>query len=318
MIKKGEKTMNITRLEPAYKNYIWGGTRLNKEYNKTSPYDITAESWELSCHDDGLCVIADGEYKGKTLKEVIAANPDILGKNGKAFDFFPILIKLIDAADRLSVQVHPDDEYALASENSYGKTEMWYVVDAEEGASLVYGLKKDVTKEEFLDLSKNGGLMDILNFVPVKKGDVFFIRSGMIHAIGKGILIAEIQQNSNLTYRVYDYDRRDKEGNLRPLHVDKAATVSDLTEVKDGGFADIKQISENVRRLSECKYFTVDEIKVNGTHEIRNDESFVCLTVVEGEGKIADLEAKAGTSIFVPCSEKAVIDGKMTVLASYV
>lgn len=310
--------MNITRLEPAYKNYIWGGTRLNKEYNKTSPYDITAESWELSCHDDGLCVIADGENQGKTLKEVIAANPDILGKNGKAFNFFPILIKLIDAADRLSVQVHPDDEYALKNENSYGKTEMWYVVDAEAGASLVYGLKKDVTKEEFLDLSKNGGLMDILNFVPVKKGDVFFIRSGMIHAIGKGILIAEIQQNSNLTYRVYDYDRRDKEGNLRPLHVDKAAAVSDLTEVKDGGFADIKQISENVRRLSECKYFTVDEIKVDGKHEIKNDDSFVCLTVVEGEGEVSGLEAKTGTSLLVPCGEKAEISGKMTVLASYV
>lgn len=310
--------MQITRLEPAYKNYIWGGTRLNKEYNKTSPYDVTAESWELSCHEDGLSLIVDGENKGRTLKEVIAAEPEILGEKGRAFDFFPILIKLIDAADRLSVQVHPDDEYALANENSYGKTEMWYVVDAEEGASLVYGLKKNVTKEEFLDLSKNGGLMDILNFVPVKKGDVFFIRSGMIHAIGKGILIAEIQQNSNLTYRVYDYDRRDKEGNLRPLHVEKAATVSDLTMVKDGGFAQIEKISENVRRLSECKYFTVDEIKVDGGYEIENGSSFVCLTVVSGEGSVSGLEVKAGTSVFVPCGKKAEINGKMTVLASYV
>ena len=310
--------MNITRLEPAYKNYIWGGTRLNREYNKKSPYDITAESWELSCHDDGLCVICDGEMKGKTLKEVIDTNPDILGKNGKAFDFFPILIKLIDAADKLSVQVHPDDEYALANENSYGKTEMWYVVDAEEGASLVYGLKKDVTKEEFLDLAKNGGLMDILNFVPVKKGDVFFIRSGMIHAIGKGILIAEIQQNSNLTYRVYDYDRRDKEGNLRPLHTEKAATVADLSKVEDGGFADIKIISENVRRLSECKYFTVDEIKVDGTYELKNDNSFICVTAVSGEGKISGLEVKTGTSVFIPCGEKAEINGKMTLVVAYV
>ena len=310
--------MNITRLEPAYKNYIWGGTRLNKEYNKTSPYDITAESWELSCHDDGLCLIADGCFKGKTLKEVVAENPDVLGKNGKAFDFFPILIKLIDAADKLSVQVHPDDEYALANENSYGKTEMWYVVDAEEDASLVYGLKKDVTKEEFLDCAKNNGLMDILNFVPVKKGDVFFIRSGMIHAIGKGILIAEIQQNSNLTYRVYDYDRRDKEGNLRPLHTEKAATVADLSKVQDGGFAEITQISENVRRLSECKYFTVDEIKVNETYEIKNDDSFVCLTVVSGNGTVSGLEVNAGSSVFVPCGESAIINGSMTVLASYV
>ncbi len=310
--------MNITRLEPAYKNYIWGGTRLNSEYNKKSPYDITAESWELSCHNDGLCVICDGEMKGKTLKEVIEADPDILGKNGKAFDFFPILIKLIDAADKLSVQVHPDDEYALANENSYGKTEMWYVVDAEEGASLVYGLKKDVTKEEFLDLAKNGGLMDILNFVPVKKGDVFFIRSGMIHAIGKGILIAEIQQNSNLTYRVYDYDRRDKEGNLRPLHTEKAATVADLTKVEDGGFADIKTISENVRRLSECKYFTVDEIKIDGSYELKNDDSFICVTAVSGEGEISGLEVKAGTSVFIPCGEKAEINGKMTLVVAYV
>ena len=141
--------MNITRLEPAYKNYIWGGTRLNKEYNKNSPYDITAESWELSCHDDGLCVISDGEFAGKTLKEIVEATPDVLGKNGKAFDFFPILIKLIDAADKLSVQVHPDDEYALKNENSYGKTEMWYVLDCEPDAYLYYGLKHKISAEEF-------------------------------------------------------------------------------------------------------------------------------------------------------------------------
>ena len=203
-------------------------------------------------------------------------------------------------------------------EGEYGKTEMWYVLEAEEGAYLYYGFNRDITREEFAERIKNNTLLEVLNKVNVKKGDVFFIDAGTVHAIGAGLMICEIQQNSNTTYRVYDYDRRDKEGNLRPLHVDKAAGVSDLTEVKDGGFADIKQISENVRRLSECKYFTVDEIKVDCTHEIENCDSFVCLTVVSGEGLIAGLDAKAGTSVFVPCGEKAVIDGKMTVLASYV
>lgn len=310
--------MEITRLEPAYKDYIWGGHRLNNEYNKNSPYEKTAESWELSCHPDGLSVIKDGEFKGKTLKEIIDSHPDILGENGNAFDFFPILIKLIDAADKLSVQVHPNDQYAMENENSSGKTEMWYVIDAEKDATLVYGLKKDITREQFQDYAKNGKIAEILNFVPVNKGDVFFIRSGMIHAIGKGILIAEIQQNSNLTYRVYDYDRKGTDGKTRPLHTEKALEIADLSKVQDGNFADIKQLSKNVKQLCKCKYFTVDEIKVEQSYELKNDKSFICLTVTSGNGTISDLDVNAGTSVFIPCGKKAVIQGKMTVLASYV
>lgn len=310
--------MEITRLEPAYKNYIWGGTRLNSAFGKHSPFEKTAESWELSCHMDGLSVVADGEYAGQTLQSVIKKDPSVLGSRGRAFDFFPILIKLIDAADRLSVQVHPDDAYALKNEHSYGKTEMWYVVDAESGASLVYGLKKSVTREEFLSLAADGRIMDVLNFVPVKKGDVFFIRSGMIHAIGKGILIAEIQQNSNITYRVYDYDRRDKDGKPRQLHTEKASVVAELDAVKPGAYADVKEIASGVKRLSECKYFTVDEIKISDQYIIKNDMSFVCVTVVSGNGTIGGLRVSAGTSVFVPCGKTAAVEGAMTLLASYV
>ena len=210
------------KLTPAYKDYIWGGTKLKTMYNKHSALDIVAESWELSAHKDGESIVADGPYSGLTLTQYLnAIGNSALGTNAKNFDYFPILIKLIDARSALSVQVHPDDSYALEHEGEYGKTEMWYILDCEENASLYYGFKKDVTKEEYKNAIENNTLTDILNKIPVHKGDVFFIPAGTVHAIGAGILICEIQQNSNTTYRVYDYNRRDKKGNTRPLHVER-------------------------------------------------------------------------------------------------
>ena len=259
--------MNITRLEPVFKDYIWGGNKLNEEYGKNSGLSVTAESWELACHNDGMCKVVDGEYAGMTLLEAISENPSSIGEKALRFEFFPILIKLIDACNDLSVQVHPSDEYALKYEGQYGKTEMWYVVDAEEDAKLVYGLNREVSKEEFAELAKGPELMSVLNFVPVKKGDVFFISSGVIHAIGKGLLICEIQQNSNLTYRVYDYDRTDANGNKRPLHVEKAIEVAKLAP--EPLISDRTVLFENedvsVENLATCEYFVVDKIILNSS-----------------------------------------------------
>lgn len=313
--------MNITRLEPVFKDYIWGGNKLNEEYGKNSGLSVTAESWELACHKDGMCRVSDGEYSGMTLLDAISENPSSLGEKTSRFEFFPILIKLIDACSDLSVQVHPSDEYALANEGQYGKTEMWYVADAEEDAKLVYGLNREVSKEEFAKLAKGPELMSVLNFVPVKKGDVFFISSGVIHAIGKGLLICEIQQNSNLTYRVYDYDRTDANGNKRPLHVDKAIEVAKLAP--EPMITDRTVVLENddvtVENLAKCEYFVVDKITLNGKYSIVPDGSFISVTVVDGEGTVGSLEVKKGTTVFIPADAgETVIVGNMTVLSAYV
>ena len=233
---------------------------------------------------------------------------------------FPILIKLIDARSALSVQVHPDDSYALEHEGEYGKTEMWYILDCEENASLYYGFKKDVTKEEYKNAIENNTLTDILNKIPVHKGDVFFIPAGTVHAIGAGILICEIQQNSNTTYRVYDYNRRDKKGNTRPLHVEKAIAVSNLSKAPE-----IQQESDESNAiLAQCEYFTVREITVADTASIDLDTtSFRSLIVTEGSAKLEinheTLSLEKGNSIFVPAqSGRLNIYGNCTLIMSQV
>ena len=219
--------MSVYKLQPSYKDYLWGGHRLVDEYGKDYDGDILAESWELSCHPDGPSTIVNGPYAGKTLEEYIeTAGKEVLGSNCRRFRDFPILIKFIDAKQNLSIQVHPDNRYALKNEGQYGKTEMWYVVDAEKDAFLYYGFKKEISREEFARRIQEDTLLEVLNAVPVHKGDVLFIESGTIHAIGKGILIAEIQQNSNVTYRVYDYGRVGKDGKKRDLHIEQALAVT--------------------------------------------------------------------------------------------
>ena len=211
--------MDILKLQPVFKDYIWGGTRLRDEYGFESPLEKLAEGWMLSCHKDGENTVLNGEYKGKTLSELIKDNPEFLGENGKKFEYFPILIKLIDAKNDLSVQVHPDNEYALRVEKEYGKTECWYILDCDEGAELIYGFNKKISSEEFKKKIADNTFLDTVNKVKVKKGDLFFIEAGTLHAIGKGILLAEIQQNSNTTYRVYDYGRLGADGKPRELHI---------------------------------------------------------------------------------------------------
>lgn len=306
------------KLTPAIKDYIWGGRRLITDFNKKTELDKAAESWELSTHPDGPSIIATGEFSGLTLNEYIDQNgKECLGKRALAFDFFPILIKLIDAKDNLSIQVHPDDEYALRVEHEYGKTEMWYVVDCDDDAYLYYGLNREVTREEFEERIKNNTLLEILNKVPVHKGDVFFIPSGTIHAICSGILICEVQQNSNTTYRVYDYDRRDANGNPRQLHIEKAIEVSNLFPAPP-----LKKAENDV--LASCKYFTVEKISCDGQKTIKTDSGcFRSIVVIDGSGTLeADgekLDLNKGDSIFIPARDGEItLTGRMECILSYV
>ncbi|MDY6273167.1 MAG: type I phosphomannose isomerase catalytic subunit [Selenomonadaceae bacterium] len=292
------------------KDYIWGGTRLKEEYGKKTDLDKVSESWELACHKDGKSVIANGEAKGQTLEEWLAKQgKEVLGKHVKKFPYFPLLIKLIDAKDNLSVQVHPDNDYAQRVEGEYGKTEMWYIVDCEPGASLLYGFQHEISKEEFERRIKENTLLDVVNRVPVHKGDVFFIDSGTLHAIGKGILICEIQQNSNTTYRIYDYGRVGKDGKPRELHVQKALDVTKLEPPKAHPTlaCDIDIFAgAKARLLASCEYFTTYHITVDGKSALFcGDDSFQSFTVLDGSLVIKDeadhkVELTKGETVFLP------------------
>ena len=279
--------MKIQKLYPECKDYVWGGNRLREKYGKVSDKFPLAESWELSFHNDGLTKISDG----RTLMEAVTENE--LGERVKKIGRFPVLIKFIDAKDDLSVQVHPSDEYAIANENSLGKTEMWYIVEADEGAGIYLGFKRDVTREEFEEAILENRLTELLNFYEVKPGECYFIPAGTIHAIGKGCLICEIQQNSNLTYRVYDYGRRDKFGRERELHIDKAKKVTRLERFIPKSFDD--------GILGSCEYFTANRVRVcDKTLICAGEDSFNAVTCVQGAGKIDGEPVRCGDTFFVP------------------
>ncbi len=308
--------LNPIRLSPVFKDYLWGGNKLVKEYNKKCDFSKVAESWELSVHKDGESIIADGEFEGLKLSEYIKKNPNVLGKRAEAFENFPILIKFIDAKDNLSIQVHPDDEYSLKNNGEYGKTEMWYILDCEEDSFLYYGFNKEISKEEFKESIENNTVLNYLNKVKVNKGEVFFIEAGTVHAIGKGIVICEIQQNSNTTFRVYDYDRTDKDGNKRQLHIEQALEVSETKPAKN------YKRDENI--LVKCKYFTVEEINVNEKVELKvTKESFKSVIVIEGCGEIKNsdyvVKINKGDSIFIPAQNESFgISGNCRLIVSYI
>ncbi len=278
--------MQIEKLYPVCKDYLWGGNKLKESYAKQTDKTPCAESWELSFHKDGLTRLANG----KTLME--SATKADLGENANGFAFFPTLIKFIDAKQDLSVQVHPSDEYALQHENSLGKTEMWYIVEAEEGAGIYLGFNRDVTEAEYREAIEKNTLTELLNFYKVKAGECYFIPAGTIHAIGKGCLICEIQQNSNLTYRVYDYARRDKDGNLRELHVEKALQVTRLTKHENKGMQG--------ETLGVSKYFNVRKLHAKDCVLQANPRSFQCITCVDGQGELDGQSIRKGDSFFVP------------------
>ena len=294
--------MGILKLKPSCKDYIWGGHRLAEEYGKEYDGSVLAESWELSCHPDGPSTIVNGPHAGKTLQQYIdEQGKDVLGTHCRRFRDFPILIKFIDAKDNLSIQVHPDNRFALKNEGQYGKTEMWYVMDAGKSAFLYYGFKKEISRDEFERRIKEDTLLEVLNAVPVQKGDVLFIESGTIHAIGKDILIAEIQQNSNVTYRVYDYGRVGKDGKKRDLHIEKALAVTNRVPI-------IRDKS-SYPHVADCDYFTVDKLNLDGCTMRRMEgavsgESFESILFLDGSGTIScggeRLPYRKGDSFFLP------------------
>ncbi len=315
--------MKILKLTPAIKDYIWGGTRLSTEFEMISYTDRQAEGWMLSCHKDGESIIENGPFKGRTLSDVLEnEGKDYLGSKAEAFSDFPILIKLIDAKDNLSVQVHPDDSYALEHEGEYGKTEAWYIVDCDEGAEIIFGFNQDISREDFEKSIKENTLLDYVNRVKVKKGDIFFIKAGTLHAICKGILLAEVQQNSNTTYRVYDYGRL-QNGKPRELHIEKALDVTSLESIP----ADGKPMGDEIQHegyseilLTSCELFTVKRLDITDKAILTADEtSFVSLLALEGNGVVMQGEGcitlYKGESLFIPAnSGEFEILGNVTVL----
>ena len=298
--------MEILKLKPVFKDYIWGGNRLRSEFGFESELDIMAEGWMLSARNDGENIVSGGNFDGQTFSKVINDNPDFLGLNGKKFPFFPLLIKLIDAKNDLSVQVHPDDEYAMKVAGEFGKTECWYILDCDEDAELIFGFKKQISKEEFKSSIEDGTFLQYVNREKVKKGDLFFIEAGTLHAIGKGILLAEIQQNSNITYRVYDYGRLGADGKPRPLHVQNAIDVTNCVPPKpEAKGAGIPEEFDGFTKqmLVKCDLFTAEKYTAHGDFTMTADDtSFLSLLITDGNGKIGEFDVKKGDSLFVPAS----------------
>ncbi|MDD6037472.1 MAG: class I mannose-6-phosphate isomerase [bacterium] len=306
-------------LRPSGKDYLWGGQRLNTEFEKKIDMDPLAETWECSTHPEGPSIVASGSFEGESLMDVIKEHPEFLGSRHAGEKELPILIKFIDAKQDLSVQVHPDDAYAKEFENgALGKTEMWYVLDATRDAKLVYGLRTDCSEAEIRAAIAKGSLTNYLQTVPVKKDDLFFIKSGTIHAIGAGCLIAEIQENSNLTYRLYDYNRVDKDGKKRELHVDKAMKVANLKRSAEPRQPlRVLKYKQGVASelLSRCKYFEVYRMLLNTerrqvVHYRADEMGFRVLLCVNGCGNIQFgdelLQFYKGDCMFVPANSETM------------
>ncbi len=293
------------KLAPAVKEIIWGGEKLKKSYGKSAPFEKLAESWELTVRPDGMNVIENGEYAGMALGEFIdKAGYGVIGESYNG-DRFPLLIKFIDACDRLSIQVHPSDEYSLKNEGEFGKTEVWYIVEADEGAELVYGLSADYTKEAFDKAVADNTVENLLHRVKVNAGDVYFIPSGLVHAIGSGILICEIQQNSNVTYRVYDYGRLGKDGKPRETHVEKAKDIIvNYTEAEIDALRFANAGTRTASLLCSCDKFTVNKYEFTNLTLNADASSFLSITFIEGDGEIVYSGEKysfnKGTTYYIP------------------
>lgn len=315
--------MYILKLQPVGKSYLWGGTRLKEEYNKKIDSDVLAETWECSVHPDGSSIVINGEFRGEELSKVIELHPEYLGSKNKQF---PVLVKFIDAKEPLSVQVHPNDEYAQMLEKQNGKTEMWYIIDADEGASIIYGFRHKVTKGILEDAVKNGNLEKHLRKLEVHKGDVVFVPAGMIHGIGAGILLAEVEESSNITYRVYDYNRKDKNGKLRELHFDKATDVLNMNIALEKKHENrmVKYYPGCSREiLCRCKYFETEKIQVTkGFSFSVLETSFQILTCIDGYGQVETMDRKLkplrfskGETMFLPAGlGKCLVVGDATIL----
>ena len=295
----------VVKLKPSIKSYIWGGDYF-KQFDKGDA-ELLSELWELSVRGDDSCFVASGKDLGKRLDQVIT-NEDV-GPISEQVPYFPLLIKLIDAKDNLSVQVHPSDDYALEKYQSYGKNEMWHIISAEPGCGLYVGFNKDYTKEEIKEKLEKSEILDALNFFEVKPGDTFMIKAGTIHAIGKGVRLIEIQQNSDLTFRLYDYLRKDKNGNYRPLHIQEGLEVINYHKYE------LENNKSSI--LADNKYFHVERKEFDGELELSaNKNSFISFTFLRGEGFVDDIPYRIYDSFFLPYGKKCKIKGKGIVIIS--
>ena len=302
--------MKIHPLQPYLRSDLWGGTRLfsyGKESEAVRNAGCISESWELSFTKGGEATLQDGT----PLPAAFGAAD--FGARAERFPFFPVLTKFIDAKKNLSVQVHPSDEYALKNEGQFGKCEMWYILEAEEGAGLYLGFERETTAEEVRAAALDGTVEGLLHFQPVKPGEVYFIPPGTVHAIGAGVLLFEIQQNSTLTYRLYDYKRRDKDGNERPLHLEKGLLVTNFSPYKPQAIS-----GDDPALIGTCSYFETRLYKPNFTNSIKFEikDSFVGLTCVRGEGDVNGQKITRGESVFIPAnSGEILLSGDMEILA---
>ena len=292
-----------------------------EDFNINFDGETLAEAWVLAAHKDGASIITNGDYAGKSFREYLGeVGNKVLGTNCRNFKDFPILIKFIDAQDNLSIQVHPSDDYALKVEGQLGKHEMWYILDAAPNSFIYHGLTRTVSKKEFVERINDGTLTEILRKVYVKRGDCVFIPAGTIHSAGKGIFLAEIQQNSNVSYRIFDYGRVDANGKTRQLHIDKAVDVANLSPIVED--------EKKYPHLVNCDYFTVDKINLDGKFFSRVEgtvtaESFLSILILDGEGKISvgdeELDFVRGDSFFIPANSREwAITGSVDALATTV
>jgi len=277
------------KFQPILKDKIWGGQKLRTTLNKNSDLPNIGESWEISYVEEDTSVVVNGQLKGQSLKQLIEAyTSDLVGeKNYMVFgNKFPLLIKFIDAKEDLSIQLHPNDELAKKRHNSFGKTEMWYVIQADKDANLIVGFNQKVTPEIYLKHLENKTLTEILNFDKVKEGDTYFIEVGRVHAIGEGVMLAEIQQTSDITYRVYDWDRVDDSGNERDLHNDLAIDAIDF-EMKDNFRVNYSKVKNESNKMVSCPYFTTNYLEITSSIEKENNhDSFIIYICVDGEAEI--------------------------------
>lgn len=313
------------QFEPILKDRIWGGEKLKTILNKPISSKITGESWELSTVEGDVSVVTNGALKGKSLMELIDETPnEILGTKvfsrfGKQF---PLLFKYLDAREDLSIQVHPNDKLAKERHNSFGKTEMWYIMQADADARIIVGFKEDSSKEEYLKHLEDKTLVSILDDVKAKAGDVFFLETGTVHAIGAGLVVAEIQQTSDITYRLYDFDRKDANGNTRELHVDLALDAINYNKVDTQKKYETKANTSNV--VVDCPYFTTNFIPLEDKVAVsKSGETFTVYMCIDGSFEIEFDGFKhsyiKGDTVLVPAEVKAfILNGKASILEIYI